>query len=294
VGERANEEGERVLADAVAACQHILGRRLIAAYALGSLAHGGFSALVSDVDLGLIMADPPLASDGAALQDAANRVRAGGSDLHQRLSVFWATPSILQGQRDGGRFPPLDRLDLLENGRLLEGTDAREGMLRPTGSELLIAGAEFALDYLGGGRGHPGTASAGLGSMTPVPGDDTVLKEVRDPALLVSRGPRWLTKIVLFPVRFLFTAATGQVGTNASAVDYYLADHTAPASELVIRAFGWREAGPARPEEAVPVLERELIPLYVQYIDDHTMRLAATGRMDLVECFRAWKERLLA
>jgi hypothetical protein len=33
-------------------------RRLIAGYALGSLAHGGFSPLVSDVDLGLILEDP--------------------------------------------------------------------------------------------------------------------------------------------------------------------------------------------------------------------------------------------
>jgi hypothetical protein len=58
------------------------------------------------------------------------------------------------------------------------------------------------------------------------PGDDTVLKELRSPALLVSRGPRQLTKLVLFPVRFLFTAATGEVGTTALAVEHYLANAT--------------------------------------------------------------------
>ena len=52
--------GEAVLADAVAAYRAALGTRLAAAYALGSLAHGGFSPLVSDVDLGLIMQDPGL------------------------------------------------------------------------------------------------------------------------------------------------------------------------------------------------------------------------------------------
>ncbi len=36
----------------------VLGPRLVAAYALGSLAHGGFSPLVSDVDLGLVLTDP--------------------------------------------------------------------------------------------------------------------------------------------------------------------------------------------------------------------------------------------
>src|SRR5439155_19007171 len=46
--------GEDVLARAVAAYEAALGSRLIAGYALGSLAHGGFSPLVSDVDLGLV------------------------------------------------------------------------------------------------------------------------------------------------------------------------------------------------------------------------------------------------
>ena len=45
--------GEAVLARAVSAYRAALGSHLIAGYALGSLAHGGFSALVSDVDLGL-------------------------------------------------------------------------------------------------------------------------------------------------------------------------------------------------------------------------------------------------
>lgn len=44
-------DGNGVLADAVAAYRVVLGDRLVAAYALGSLAHGGFSELVSDVDL---------------------------------------------------------------------------------------------------------------------------------------------------------------------------------------------------------------------------------------------------
>jgi hypothetical protein len=58
-------EGERVLADAVEAYRVALGGRLMAAYALGSLAHGGFSELVSDIDLGLIISDPPLPADAS-------------------------------------------------------------------------------------------------------------------------------------------------------------------------------------------------------------------------------------
>src|SRR5580693_4588265 len=119
------ERGEAVLAQALAAYQVALGSRLIAAYALGSLAHGGFSPLVSDVDLGLILADPYRMKDRLTVRAVSKAARAGGSALHERLSVFWGTPSTLQGRSSHGRFPPLDRLDLLEHGRLLAGTEAR-------------------------------------------------------------------------------------------------------------------------------------------------------------------------
>ena len=62
------------------------------------------------------------------------------------------------------------------------------------------------------------------------------MNEIRTPSLLVSRGPRRLTKIVLFPVRFLFTAETGQVGTNSLAAEHYLASARAPAAKLVSAA----------------------------------------------------------
>jgi len=141
--------GEVVLARAVAAYRAALGPRLIAGYALGSLAHGGFSPLVSDVDLGLILDDPLRASDRMTIRAVARSAKAGGSALDQRLSVFWGTPATLAGRQPGGRFPPLDRLDLLDYGRLLTGRDVRAGVARPDDTELLVAGAEFALGYLG-------------------------------------------------------------------------------------------------------------------------------------------------
>ncbi len=100
-----------MLTRAVSAYRDALGSRLIAGYALGSLAHGGFSPLVSDVDLGLILQDPLRAKDRMTIRRVARSAKAGGSALDQRLSVFWGTPATLQGQRRGGRFPPLDRLD---------------------------------------------------------------------------------------------------------------------------------------------------------------------------------------
>jgi hypothetical protein len=284
-------EGEAVLARAVAAYRDALGARLIAGYALGSLAHGGFSALVSDVDLGLILQDPLKASDHMTIGRVARSVRAGGPGLHERLSVFWGTPSTLARQDGGGRFPPLDRLDLLENGRLLTGTDARSSVTRPEQTELLIAGAEFALGYLGGGaRTLPDRLRDAARLRLR---HDNAVDEIRVPSRLLSRGPRRLTKVVLFPARFLYTAETGQVGTNAHAAEHYLASANAPAATLVAAALAWRLEPPGD-DEATALLGRELIPLYVQYLDDHIARLDAVNRVSLADSFRGWRSRLLA
>jgi hypothetical protein len=62
--------------------------RLAAAHALGSLAHGGFSPQVSDVDLGLVLADPLRASDAATVGAVASAERDRGGELRGRVSVF--------------------------------------------------------------------------------------------------------------------------------------------------------------------------------------------------------------
>jgi predicted nucleotidyltransferase len=284
-------EAEAILARAVEACRAALGERLTAAYALGSLAHGGFSALVSDIDLGLIVADPLRSSDGDEIEAVASVQKRAGSQLAERLSVFWGTPSTLRGDREGGRFPPLDRLDLIENGRLLAGVDSRDGLPRPGAEELLISGAEFALDFLSGVGAQSGTAPGGLGSLRPA--GRGAIDEIRDPDKLVARGVRHLTKIVLFPVRFMFTAATGRVGANDDAVGWYLETVDAPARELVASAQAWRAAPPDDEKAAAARLREQLIPLYLRYIDDHVGRLAAAGRPDLVRAFERWRERLI-
>ena len=283
--------GEVVLTQAVAAYRAAFGSRLVAGYALGSLAHGGFSPLVSDVDLGLVLRDPLRASDHTVIHTVARTVRTGGSALHERLSVFWGTPSTLRGQARGGRFPAPDRLDLLEYGRLLTGSDARHGAARPGHAELLVAGAEFALRYLGGSRNLPDRLRAWARWRT-CNGD--VLSELHDPPLLFSRGPRRLTKLVLFPVRFLYTAQTGRVGTNALAAGHHLASARAPAHELVTAALAWRLEPPTDDQKAAALLGRELLPLYLHYIDDYITRLHAIDHHRLADGFQRWRARLLA
>lgn len=155
-----------------------------------------------------------------------------------------------------------------------------------------MAGAEFALDYLGG---DPDLAQRlrRLAARGPRGDDPMTVTEFRTPAVLLSRGNRRVTKVVLFPVRFLYTAATGQVGTNAAAVEHYLAGRPVPATELVSAALAWRREPPTN-DAAVALLGQELLPLYLHYIDDHVERLEAAGSHRLASRFRRWRARLLA
>jgi hypothetical protein len=284
-------DAEAVIAEAANAYRTAMGARLVAAYALGSLAHGGFSPLVSDIDLGLIVRDPLRSSDAETIRAVAAGEKAKGSALSERLSVFWGTPSTLRRQREGGRFPALDRLDLLENGRLLIGTEAREGLSRPSVDELITDGAEFALDYLAGRRDPRDEPAGTLGSLLPA--GKNAVEEIRSPEALLARGVRRVTKLVLFPVRFLYTAATGLVGTNDAAVAGYLASGAAPSATLVAAALAWRTAPPNDYEAAAELLREQMVPLYLHYIDDHIARLDSLGRVDLARAFDDWRDRLV-
>ena len=261
---------EDVLADAVRLGRQSMGSRLLAAYALGSLAHGGFSSLVSDVDVALVLAGSVLPSDHELLLGVAEKVRAIGSPLHRRVSIFWGTPASLKGRTDGGRFPPLDRLCLLEHGRLLTGKDVRHGLPYPSRTELVVTGVQFALDALA----------------------EDVVAYADQLDLLITAGVRWMTKIVLFPVRFLFTAETGREGTNDAAAQHYLAQPQAPGTALVAAALDWRTNPPPR-EQAAAMLANGFIPLYGHYLADHIQRLEAYREPNLAQAFRNWRSHLL-
>lgn len=263
--------GDEVLDDVVRAASEKIGDRLLAAYALGSLAHGGFSPLVSDVDVALILADPAQHSDNELLLDVADTARAGGTSLHSRVSIFWATPQFLRSGAGEGRFPLLDRLCLFEHGRLLSGSEIRRDLQPPATTELVVAGAEFALNGLA----------------------EDVIACAPDPAMVLAKGMRWTTKVVLFPVRFLFTADTGREGTNEAAARHYVAHRQGPGAELVDAAFTWRTSQPS-PGHALTLLNDGFVALYDYYLADHIERLESFGEAQLTDQFVQWRSRLLA
>jgi hypothetical protein len=126
------------------------------------------------------------------------------------------------------------------------------------------------------------------------PASTSAVQEIRDPELLVARGVRRLTKLVLFPVRFLYTAATGRVGTNEHAVTWYLEQDAAPAGALVRDALDWRHGVPVDATAAAALMRGNMEALYVHYIDDHVGRLRTLARSDLADLFEEWRLRLTA
>ncbi|WP_269858390.1 hypothetical protein [Streptomyces sp. RPT161] len=264
----ADERGQTVLDAATAVYRQALGERLVSAYALGSLAHGGFASAVSDVDLALIL-DNHLPGDQATIDGTWQELRASGSPLHQRLSVFWSSLAALREDRADGRFPAIDRLDLVEHGRVLYGRDVKAGLPHPDRARLLEDSARFALSVFA---------------------TDLAVDAFHQPAVLLDEFVR-LTKIVLLPVRFLYTSATGRVGSTDEAADRYLAERKPVAAELVRTTMRWRHGHPFDREQATALLNAHLVPLYLHYIDRQLTSLTPVNP-DLAAEFTRWRARL--
>ncbi|SDG33673.1 hypothetical protein [Pseudonocardia oroxyli] len=185
-------------------------------------------------------------------------------ELAEQLSVFWADAA---GVRDGAgehdRLPEVDRLDLLESGRLLAGNDVRAGAARPRTDDLVRQAAEFALAKF----------------------DDAYLARLRDPDALLDGGPRPVTKAVLFPVRFLYTKDTGRVGRNDDAATWYPTRH--PHGALVAAAAAWRTE-PPDPAAARELLVHHLRPIYVIFAEEYARALRLSGDLGLADRVASW------
>ena len=273
--------GDEVLRAAVDAAQARWAARLIAVYAIGSLAHGGFIPEVSDVDVAFLITDPLAPDDAAGAAEVTALVaRSSSTPLASRLSVFWGSPESLRGGAGGGRFPAYDRLDLLQAGRLLWGTDVRDGIPTPTHRELAIESASFALRML--------ASPTIIGSHTV---NATAL--LRRPESLLDRGSRDMTKLVLFPVRFLYTCRTGRsCPTDQAIADFLDGQGEGPEAHLVRAAHSWREHPFTDRDAALALLNAGLVPLYVTFIDDYVTCLRAFEEGLLVDRLLAWRDAL--
>ena len=246
---------EQVIADTVQAAQAVLGSEIDAIFVLGSLAHGGFAPLVSDVDVAIIVraTAPGTAEQMARVQTLV--VDKASSPLSERLSVFWADwHTVRTGEGPHSRLGPVDRLDLLDSGQLLLGSDLREPSVRPSHHELVVMSADHILNKF----------------------TDAYLERLRDTRTILAGGPRAVTKAILFPVRFMYTLGTGRIGLNDNSARWYAAEGL-PGSALAMKALEWRNDGIADAELAGQMLDAELDALYGECFAGYANELEDLG-----------------
>ena len=246
---------EQVIADTVQAAQAVLGASIEAIFTLGSLAHGGFAPLVSDVDVAIVL-DATVPETAERIARVQGRVVArASSPLSERLSVFWGDwRAVRTGEGAHMRLGPIDRLDLLDSGRLLIGSDLREPSVRPSREELVVMSADHILAKF----------------------TDSYLERLRDTEALLAGGPRTVTKAILFPVRFMYTLATGRIGLNDSSARWYAAEGL-PGGALATNALRWRGAGIEDDELAAQMLEAELDVLHGECFAAYSKQMEELG-----------------
>ena len=267
----ADKSGEYVLAATTAVACEVFGDRLDAVFALGSLAHGGFAPLASDVDIVLILTELSSTTPAEITEVVVLAQARAATPLAQRLSVFWADwDGVRHGTLGTARLPAVDRLDLLDAGRLLHGTDRRGGAERPDGDTLVAEGAEFASTKF----------------------DDSYLSRLHHPEVLVEDGVRAVTKAVLFPVRFLYTLHTHRIGLNTDAAEWYA--HHGSHRPLAAAAMQWREQDITDPAAARELLQEHLVGLYDEFLDTYIDALSGRGQHDHAKALDIRRENLHA
>jgi predicted nucleotidyltransferase len=188
-----------------------LGHRLIGVYLIGSLAHGGFSARYSDIDVALI-AERALADTELDLlrRDAAFV----SPELAAKLSLFWTDRSF-----SVGRFPPLDRIDYLDHAVTL----VERGRIEPP-------------------RPSPAEIRAYLGA---APFERWLQEAARLCALerVTPADHKRYLRALLYPARFLYSWETGSMGSNDAAVAFLQGRVPAHELSLINRAVECRNRG---------------------------------------------------
>lgn len=265
MGTMSIEERERpgwdVIEAAVEAAEERLGDRLLSAYAIGSLAHGGFAPAASDVDLALLTDE--MHGGMADVVEEIQDEMAGTWELGSRLSIFHAPWAEFDDPPEGARFLPIDRFDLVRYGVLVGGTDLRGAYAALPGAAELRAQAvdsalrRVTLEHL-----------------------DADLEKLRSGGVTVQDA----TKIVLWPVRLQHVGDVGQASGNSDAVAHYLSLPDTAHDALAEDALAWRDlTAIPDPDASAAQIAAEIHDLHVEVFRRLAARPEIPRRAELLE-----------
>jgi len=203
-----------------------LGERLIGAYLIGSLAHGGFSHRYSDIDVVLVTED---GLDAATLTALRSLAAERDAKLGQKVSLFWSDRRFAIG-----RLPPLDRSDYIDHAIMLTERE-RVLPLRPTLDEIRV--------YLKGAPFSTWTENAYRFAQMDV---------------LTSGDHKAFIRTLLYPARLVYSWTTGRMASNDEAVTF-ACQHRPPGmnTDILTKTLACREAA-ATPDALFPA--RTVLP----------------------------------
>lgn len=247
-------------------------KNVVAIFEIGSLAHGGYDPLVSDIDVAVVLASSCGLSGKEASSKIAEQLKAVGGDRSDRYSVFAGTvEEINGGDPSRTRFTVFDKADLVSFGNCVFG-DAKVLQLihMPSQKSLIEDAANFAINYIF--KKHFPRLFA-------------------DPASYLKSEYLMLTKLLLFPARLLFTAKVRRPASNEEAVNDYLSAYDDETSKLVAWSYRLRKSkDPLADQEALN--QRALLNLYLRYISFYIDELNRLELFDFGNQFQDYRSQL--
>jgi hypothetical protein len=241
-----NQAYTNLLSDFISIADDILGEHRLAIYLMGSLARGGFSESVSDIDLGIIVYKIDSTTE-TYIADIVSLVKQKHPTINNKISVFWGTIDSINKSSDSGRYPPFDRLDLIDHAQLIKGKEIRNQLIKPSQIELEMGCCEFALQYLS---------------------SPARLAMFNHGSSLLNQGTTPLTKAILFPARFIYLARSNQLSTNEASAQYYVNNFSGNDALLVEKGYEWRMGNmPESQDQIITLIDNGILSLYNNFLD---------------------------
>lgn len=252
-------------------CEDEFDKNSFSIYLMGSLSRGGFSILASDIDLGVVFIEKQANLEHRLLK-IKETLQNNYKNISNNISIFYGFIDDINHNNGDFRYPLFDKLDLIEHGTLLYGKDIKTKIIKPTFEELIIDSAKFSLSYLA---------------------NNDRLDEFKNVSKIVQKGNLYLSKTILFPVRFIYFANSKKISGNDDSVAYYLKYVNSKANTLVKIGYELRKVD-ALEKNILNELENSLSFLYIQFIDTYINILKTNNEnKNLIEELKAWKNYIL-
>ena len=271
-----NRKVQALVASISTAAHVALNDRLIATYIMGSLARGKFSESASDIDIGLLLKHPLLANDQTTIDALIAQSVSQYPEVENAVSVFWGSAESINGTSGKLEYSPYDRIDLIDYGVLIEGSDHRDRLLRPSMKELEVEGVRTALSNFT---------------------DEERTREFGSPELMLARSDIYIAKTILFAARYIYIAREAGTAGHEITSQYYTENYAGDDARLVSLAYNLRlgsDAGlKARSSgRMIELLNSGLRPLYSNFLDIYIPRMEIHGQPQLASLLQNWRGRM--